>query len=308
MDNFPTIRLILRRAQHPLIRQRMAIILLAAIEMLPLLFGPYLMYLFSHRPEEKVFSTWLNPWAYGQTAAIGFACIALPGRWHIRVILSLLAVYCVWLTYMLGIQMSAYAPHWVSPTARPLASQLLWIFTCSAFYSSLVVSASGIEIRLENPLPITGLRAGQISLGFITTCIFAGCLTLALLRVALFAPRQWPQPEAFLTATPRQAVQLTIWSLAASLAMTATAASRRHWWWLAAIMVCALLVEYLLHPFKPRRWYQEFFSGGSDFTWQMPVITIAHSFLLVLAWSRVGILLPRLARLDSLHRALQSVR
>ena len=283
-----------------LLRYRMVLLaLLIVVELLPLLTGPYLLYLFSFNSAQETFTYWLHPWAYSQIVSLAFACTALSGRWHVRVGLALLAASWVWGAYMTGIQSSFWSIAWFGTPVTSLASQTAWLFACSTFIASLVVSVCGLELRFEPLLPrVGGPRRGQFSLAFLMTTMFVVGVTLLVLRAAVQTPTQWLAPKSLLAVTGWQLMQYSWWGLLGSVSMLAAVSSRRHWLWLLVLIAVAIISGMLLDEF----------SANLDGGWWMPLAIAVHPFLIASFLPRLGVQLPRVIRLDSLHRALASVR
>ena len=80
MPEFPLFTAMFRGVVQ-LLRYPMVLLgLLIAVELLPLIFVPFLLYLLSVNLWQERFIYWLHPWAYSQIVILAFACIALPGR------------------------------------------------------------------------------------------------------------------------------------------------------------------------------------------------------------------------------------
>lgn len=300
MREFPLFTAIYRGTVQ-LLRYPMVLLgLLIAVELLPLMMGPFLLYLRTVNLWQETFTYWLHPWACSQTVILAFACVALPGRWHVRIFFALLGVAWVWGAYMTGVQSTFWSTFWIGPSINDLASRLVWLFAVSAFLASLLVSLCGLELRWEPLFPRTGGPGQwQFSLGFLMTAMFVSGLTLLVVRAALRTPAQWLELKTILAISWQCLLQLALWGLLGSISMLAAVSSRRHWLWLIGLVAAGIAVSMLFE-----------YVGGSPVArgWWMPLAMTIHPFLVASFWTKLGVQLPRVARIESLHRALASVR
>jgi hypothetical protein len=299
MQEFPLFTAITRGVcqvgRHP----PMLLGVLIVAEVLPLLFGPPALDLFRVNNRQEVFTQWLHPWACSQAAILGFACVALPGRWHVRLGLALLGVVWIWGSYMTGIQTSLW---WRNPSVESvsgLARQLLWMFGCSALIASLFLSIGGLELSWEPARPRTNEpRRGQFSLMFLLAAMFATSLTLLALRAAAATPMRWIEPAAILQQSTREVLLLSVLGALASVAMIAQVSSRGGWIWLVGAIVLAFAAFGLNFGFQP----------VLNNRWWLSVVMVGHSCLIARLLPRLGVQLPRLARLEALERVVALVR
>ena len=299
MNQFPLLTA-LYGAIVQLLRYRMALLAtLIGMELLPLLVGPYFLYLFNANASQETFAYWLHPWAYSQVVILAFACVAMPGRWHTRVGLALLGVIWIWGAYMTGIPLNYWSVSWYGSAMRTLAGQMVWLFATTAFLASLLVSWFRLELQWEPLFPRAGgPREGQFSLAFLMTAMFAVGLTLPAVRAAMDLPPEWVSPRSILAVSPRQLVHFAVWGLLGSISMQAAVSRRRHWLWLLVLIFVAVVLGFLLDGFGP----------AVDGDWWMPLAVTIHPFLIATFLPRLGVQLPSIVRIDSLRRALASVR
>lgn len=298
MNQFPLLSAIGRGMLQLTAFPNVLLAILIVIELLPLLIGhPYLIFFLGLDSRQETFTDWLHPWSYSQVVILGFACVAMPGRWHIRFGLAVLAVTWIWGVYMTGIQSSFWPMSWFSPRVSGLTGQFFWLFAVSSLVASLVVSISGLELQWEPRRPRrTAPRPGQYSLGFLMSIMFALMLTMLAVRAFQETPVGWF--KSVLLIDGWHLLQTAVWGLLGSLSMLAVVSSRWHWLWLIVIVTVGIIVAAALDG-----------PGHSvPGSWRMPATIAVHSLFIGLLLPRLGVHLPRIARLNSLHRAMASVR
>lgn len=300
MRNFPWLTAIYHGTVQ-LLRYPMVLLgLLTAVELLPLLVGPYLLNVRSVNSWQDGFTFWFHPWAYSQIVILAFACIALPGRWHVRVSLALLATAWVWGAYMTGVHSCYWTTRWIGSWVNGLASELVWLFAITAFVVSLLVSLCGLELRWDPHFPRTGGPGQwQFSLGFLMTVVLVAGLILVVVRAALFTPSDWITFRGIMGITWPHFVQLAVWGLIGAVSMLAAVSSRRHWVWLFGLVAGGVTVSIF---------FGLIFNSPVVRGWWMPLAITIHPFFIANFLLKLGVQLPRVARLESLHRALASVR
>ena len=298
MNRFPTLLAMGRAIRQVTSYPNVLLAILIVFELLPLLIGhPYLIFFFGLDARRETFTDWLHPWSYSQIVILGFACAAMPGRWHIRLALAVWAVTWIWGAYMTGIQSSLWPMSWLSPLVSGLTGQFIWLFAASSLVASLVVSISGLELQWEPRRPRRATpRRGQYSLGFLMSIMFALMLTMLAVRAFQETPVGWFKSVLLLDGS--HLLQAAVWGLLGSFSMLAVVASRWHWLWLIVITTVGIIVAAALDGAGHS------VPGG----WRMPATIVVHSLFIGLLLPRLGVHLPRITRLDSLHRALASVR
>jgi hypothetical protein len=128
--------------------------------------------------------------------------------------------------------------------------------------------------------------------------MFLAGVTLLVVKAALHTPKMWLEPKTLLAIQWQQLVQFSLFGLLGSVSMLAAVSTHRHWLWLLVLIVVGMVVGMLCESFGMA------VEGGR---W-MPMVMTIHPFVIASFWSKLGVQLPRVVRLVSLHRALASVR
>jgi hypothetical protein len=125
--------------------------------------------------------------------------------------------------------------------------------------------------------------------------VFATCLTLAAIRSAISAPANLDLGK-LLKIDLWQLARYGLWSIGASVAMTAALASRRRFLWLFGALAFVVVSDVLLYSWEPlfqRGLWWLLGIARHDRMWLPASLIVMHSFAIARLFPRFGLHMRR---------------
>lgn len=185
---FPTF---VRASQILLSSRLITVISLILAVLLPLMLGPYLMFLFFFNPSSR--SAWpFDGWALSLTAILSVLFAGWNGRFHLRLGCALVALGGVWSILVSGLEWNPWTGSYAVPAINLLLHNMVWFFGIGAFSASLAFSVADVRFGwLTTNSPQGNPRLLQFSLRNLMVLVLVVCFMLAIARTGAYMHPWW---------------------------------------------------------------------------------------------------------------------